>query len=123
MSCYGSCLPVSAQEPAQALPELLIKPTRCIALHQGQTCYQKLTIRWRTSISGDYCLYQKGKDQAIFCWQPAAEGSLVYEFSSDTTQTLQLINMKNRQAISETAIQVAWVYNANTRRKTHWRLF
>jgi Protein of unknown function (DUF3019) len=110
-----------AQEPLK--PEFLITPTRCIALHQGQICYQKFNIIWRTSNYSDYCLYQKGNEQAIYCWQAANQGSLGYDFAHNSTQTLQLINIKEKILVSESTIEVAWVYKANTRRKTHWRLF
>ena len=102
---------------------LQLKPNRCVALHQGQVCYQNIQLSWSTNQAGDYCLYQQNANVPVFCWQGAATGMHQYEFASDAPVQLQLVNMHTKTPVAMATIEVAWVYKANTRRKTHWRLF
>ncbi len=120
-----SCLLFSKNTAADEIKEhsIILTPNRCIALHQGQICYQTININWSTNRISDYCLYRKNTEQAIYCWNSSQQGQWHYEFASSSTETLQLIDTKENILIDETTIEVAWVYKANTRRKTHWRVF
>ncbi|WP_052417472.1 DUF3019 domain-containing protein [Cellvibrio mixtus] len=116
----------AADEAAtSAVPEpasLLLTPSRCVALHQGQVCYQRVQISWSSFAAGNYCVYQEATPQPLHCWQEQTQGTFVYEFASDSSLLLQLKNAQ-QQVVAESTMEVAWVYKANTRRKTHWRLF
>lgn len=101
---------------------LLLTPARCVALHQGQMCYQRVQVSWSSFAPGNYCLYQEPQTQPLHCWQEQTQGTYVFEFASDTARVLQLKNGQ-QQVVAESTMEVAWVYKANTRRKTHWRLF
>lgn len=101
---------------------LLLTPARCVALHQGQMCYQRVQISWSSSKTGNYCVYQQEREKALHCWQQQSEATLEIEFAADRSSLVQLKN-DQQQVVAEATFEVAWVYNANTRRKTHWRLF
>lgn len=103
--------------------QLQLKPTRCVALHQGQVCYQTVQLFWSANQQGNYCLYTQYEDTPVYCWQDAAAGQYQYEFASDGAVELQLHNMQTKTPVATATIDVAWVYKTNTRRKTHWRLF
>lgn len=123
-------LPVSAQGDATITANnttdkpanLQLKPGRCVALHQGQVCYQRVQLQWRAQV-GNYCLYQKGAGHPLHCWQNVDAGDYVYAFASDTSVQLQLIDTQTQAIVAQAELEVAWVYKANTRRKTQWRLF
>ncbi len=112
-----------ADEAASAAAQLQLKPQRCVALHQGQMCYQSVQLFWRAPQAGHYCLYQQSAETPIHCWQNVAAGQFQYEFASDTSLDLQLVNVQDNKILATATLEVAWVYKANTRRKTHWRLF
>ncbi|MEN0038769.1 MAG: DUF3019 domain-containing protein [Cellvibrio sp.] len=115
---------VHAQTLAEApIAQLQSKPNRCVALHQGQVCYQDIVLYWHADRSGEYCIYQKQAQEPLHCWQAQASGEYRYAFASDSPVQLQLVSMNNKTPVAEMQIDVAWVYKANTRRKTHWRLF
>lgn len=117
-------LVLCAQAMADApIAQLQSKPNRCVALHQGQVCYQEIILYWHADRSGEYCLYQKQAQEPLHCWQAQASGEYRYAFASDTPVQVQLVSMNNKTQVAETQIDIAWVYKANTRRKTHWRLF
>ncbi|MDO8342351.1 MAG: DUF3019 domain-containing protein [Cellvibrio sp.] len=101
---------------------VLLTPVRCVALHQGQVCYQRIQISWSSAQAGDYCIYVDTQAQPLQCWQAQIQGSFSYEFASAQSQQFQLQNAQ-QQLLAETTMEVAWVYKSNTRRKTHWRLF
>lgn len=101
---------------------LLLTPRRCVALHQGQVCYQRVQISWSSFTAADYCIYQATRQEPLHCWRGQIQGTFEFEFASDTSLVLQLKNSQ-QEVIAESSMEVAWVYKANTRRKTHWRLF
>jgi hypothetical protein len=102
---------------------LQLKPNRCVALHQGQVCYQDIQLLWSTPQVGHYCLYQQNSEQPLHCWQSVNAGEYRYEFASDASMQIQLVNAQTKTVIAQAELEVAWVYKTNTRRKTHWRLF
>jgi Protein of unknown function (DUF3019) len=102
---------------------LQIKPARCIALHEGQLCYQTLKIQWETSNADNYCLYQQGSSSPLVCWDNVAQATEKYEFESSTSQKFVLIRKSDAQVVADFIVTVAWVYDANTHRENHWRIF
>ncbi len=102
---------------------LKIKPTRCIALHEGQVCYQKLNISWQADLADSYCLYQQNNKTPLMCWENVAAGKWSYEFEGATTQKLMLLRKQDAKQIAEVSIEVAWVYDASSKRESHWRVF
>ena len=103
--------------------QLQLKPHRCVALHQGQMCYQTVQLSWSANQQDNYCLYQQFNEAPLYCWQGVATGQYQYEFVSDSSVQLQLINIQTNAVVATATVEVAWVYKANTRRKIHWRLF
>jgi len=102
---------------------LQLKPNRCVALHQGQVCYQDVQLLWSAPHVGHYCLHQQNVAQPLHCWQNVNAGEFRYEFASDASVQLQLVNAQTKTVVAQAGLEVAWVYKANTRRQTHWRLF
>lgn len=109
--------------PAAEAVLLQLKPNRCVALHQGQVCYQDVQLHWSTPQAGHYCLYQQNIAQPLHCWQSVNAGEYRYEFASNASVQLQLVDAQTKMVIAQAGVEVAWVYKANTRRQTHWRLF
>ncbi|RYZ94334.1 MAG: DUF3019 domain-containing protein [Moraxellaceae bacterium] len=103
--------------------KLSIKPSRCIALHEGQVCYQSLKINWRTSVTDNYCLYSQKNNTPIMCWDNLSQGVGNYEFESSDTQKFTLARKGTAQVLAEYTVEVAWVYDARSRRESHWRIF
>lgn len=115
--------PAQVNAPAAEAMLLQLKPNRCVALHQGQVCYQTIQLLWSTPQVGHYCLYQENIAQPLHCWQSVNAGEFSYEFASDASVQMQLVDAQTKAVVAQTGLEVAWVYKANTRRQTHWRLF
>lgn len=102
---------------------LSIKPTRCIALHEGQVCYQTLNIQWKADVADTYCLYRQDSKELLMCWENIASGKGRYEFESNTTQKFILMRKQDAKPMAAFSVEVAWVYDASSRRESHWRIF
>lgn len=108
---------------SQTSAELSISPKQCIALHQGQVCYQNVIIEWRADKMGDYCLFSKKLSTPINCWKKSAGGKLVFDFQSAHSVVYQLRQMNNNLDVATAEMTVAWVYGNKKRRRASWRLF
>jgi hypothetical protein len=112
---------------AETTAELMLKPDRCVAMNEGQTCYQTLAVNWQTETPGDYCLFEQGIQQPIVCWQNTDSGKTKLEFAAEGNTTYQLVlkAMPETQQtmVVETEVIVTWVYSKTKKRKNSWRLF
>ncbi len=100
-----------------------VQPDKCIALHQGQVCYQDLEFNWQTPAGAEYCLYEVPKLEAVVCWDGDQMRSHNLEFASAANTLYQIRTMGSDVVISEVAVEVAWVYRANRKSFSRWRLF
>lgn len=109
---------------AQADDTLLqIKPNRCIALHEGQVCYQTLKITWNADAADTYCLYQQENKTPLICWENQLAGKGVYDFEGSATSKFFLLRKRDAKPVAEFTVEVAWVYDAKSHRESHWRIF
>lgn len=103
--------------------ELMIKPSRCVALHQGQVCYQNIKISWQSEVAGDYCIYWALSKEPLKCWIAQREGVLKYDFQSSKTVVFSLRSMQPVTSEINSEMRVAWVHKARKRKRLNWRLF
>lgn len=109
--------PVLAEDP-----QLQAQPRKCVALKQGNTCYQDIDVFWRTPAAGHYCLYLQTRDSPLECWQDSRQGKYEFEFAEAASANLLLRDEKNNRLVEQIEIEVKWVYSS--RRKTSaWRVF
>lgn len=112
---------------AETSAELTLKPDRCVAMNEGQTCYQTLAVSWQSEKAGDYCLFEDGIQQPIVCWQNAVTGKAKLEFAAEGNTTYQLLlkAMPEQEQVlmDEKEVIVTWVYSKTKKRKNSWRLF
>lgn len=106
-----------------AEPVLAAKPDRCVALHQGQVCYQTVRFVWRAlDPVYDYCLLESPGGAVVHCWLGGRTGEITFEFGSAQSQVFEL-KRSDGELISEVEIVVAWVYKSSRKRSSGWRLF
>lgn len=102
---------------------LAAKPARCIALHEGQVCYQTVRFEWRTSVAEAYCLYEEGAGNPLQCWESGLQGAARYEFESKLSKKFVLLRKRDSKVMTQFVLEVAWVYDASSHRESHWRIF
>ncbi|MDO3387638.1 DUF3019 domain-containing protein [Gilvimarinus sp. SDUM040013] len=100
-----------------------VKPSRCIALHKGQKCYQTVEFSWRLVSGGLYCLYSSTSTEPLVCWQGKALSSFHYEFQSAESITFYIRNETLASTQAKTKVDVAWVYKNRQKASSGWRLF
>lgn len=124
--CFFCLQFVSTLASAEAVihdADLSIKPNRCVALHEGQDCYQGIVIRWRSEKVGRYCLSHGESQAELKCWDKGNVGVFHYDFQSNKSVSFLLTRMPEGTLIATADMQVAWVYKAPKRQRMHWRLF
>ncbi len=100
-----------------------VKPDRCIALHQGQVCYQKLKFHWQLPTSGEFCLFQLPQEKPLLCWKAVEQKSFVHEFKSDSSIMYQIRVKNQASSLAAVKVKVAWVYRSSRKSTSGWRLF
>ncbi len=122
-SCFGISNSAIAQQNVEQSTQLSISPQQCVALHQGQVCYQSVQIQWQANQKQNYCLFDSTKQQPIRCWKSSIKGEHRFDFQSDKSVVYQLRIENQTQVIAESSMTVAWVYGQKKRRRASWRLF
>lgn len=117
-----SALLLGGGTSAVSAVELLVKPERCIALNQGQVCYQKVLLQWQTEQNSSFCLRLKGEQEPLQCWQEVSQGSLEFDVQSKVDQGFELVGSEG-DVVAVTQVEIAWVYKNRNKRQTSWRLF
>lgn len=103
--------------------QLQVKPQRCISLHQGQVCYQKLTFNWLTPVTGEFCLSDTETRALLTCWRGEDRTSFEYEFASRESTKFAISFKGQPEALVTVKVQVASVYKSPERSNSRWRLF
>jgi hypothetical protein len=103
--------------------ELVVTPKRCVALRQGQVCYQQVTFRWHQPDVGNYCLVELSTSENIKCWSNVKTGEVDFDFQSDGSLTYGIRKIDEQTTLSSTYITVSWVFKSSKRPKASWKLF
>lgn len=103
--------------------QLQVKPQRCISLHEGQVCYQKLTFSWQTPGRGEFCLHDTQASVVLTCWRGDEKTQHEYEFESRESADFAISYKGREEALVKVKVQVASVYKSPERSNSRWRLF
>ena len=101
---------------------LKVSPQKCVALKQGNICYQDIGIKWQSPEIGHYCLYLETRNEPLKCWENADSGQFSFEFSESDSSRISLRNENSNELLGESRIEVKWVYKSK-RKSTSWRVF
>jgi hypothetical protein len=112
---------------AETTAAMEMTPDRCVAMTEGQTCYQTVTVSWQSTELESYCLFEENSDTALVCWDNANEGEAKLAFESSESVTYRLRLSKNptetKKVVAEQNVLVTWVYSKTKKRRNSWRLF
>ena len=123
-------IPMTANTDTVSI-SLKVKPSRCIALQQGQSCFADLTFRWSTPETGDYCLFDERQANPLVCWAGNELASYKVAFKSDinvkyeirTSTDATAGSTNSEHALAQTLVKISWVYKSNNPSTSRWRLF
>ncbi|HEY7774584.1 MAG TPA: DUF3019 domain-containing protein [Marinagarivorans sp.] len=109
--------------PLMAEPnQLVIKPQKCVSLHEGQICYQQVTFQWLSAKEQPLCLYLVGSSKPMTCATTSERISFTLDFKASNEQTFEL-RSSGGDIVSTATIEVVSVYKGKRRATTGWRLF
>ncbi len=120
---WGVNFNLCAADPIENSINFKAKPSKCVALHKGQTCYQKITLTWSALPPGEYCLTHKTTIEPLTCWKGSNLTQYHWSFESNQSETLNIYDNTKKLAVGHVKIKLATVYKH--RKKSHggWRLF
>lgn len=98
-----------------------VKPQKCVALHKGQTCYQKLKFHWN-STNQNLCLFRKGEEKPLHCASNDKPVSYHYELAASEGSYFELRNASD-ESVATLFVDVVSVYKGKRRATTGWRIF
>lgn len=102
--------------------KLIIKPKKCVSLHEGQMCYQKVTFQWLPLKEEPLCLYLTGSSKPMTCATTSERVTFTLNFKASEQQTFEL-RSDSGDIVSTASIDVVSVYKGQRRATTGWRLF
>lgn len=124
---------VSPAFAGESFVEFDISPNRCVALNEGQVCYQTLEASWQSDQKTSLCLIIKDEEQPLVCWDDVLKGKVTIEFGSSRSLVFQLhsvdpppggeISSLARPVAAEAEVIVTWVYSESKKKRSSWRLF
>lgn len=124
MALILNTMQVNAQQSTIEQGYLLhTNPTRCVALRQGQTCYQEIQIKWQAPETGHYCLVNLTTSMVSQCWKNQQQGSITLDFKAMKSNQIALRKYASDQDLANASITVAWVFSSSKRNKSNWKLF
>ena len=120
-----SFLPIAviAQDEPIREYQLSLSPKRCISMHKGQQCFQKVTVTWVTPEQGEFCLSVNSQEAPLLCWQGRESETFRYTFNGNESLSFQVKEMASGDIVASSLFEVAWVYRSNRSRNSAWRLF
>jgi hypothetical protein len=103
--------------------EFRISPSRCVALHEGQACYAKVKFKWQLDEPKAVCVVRNDANIKLHCWSVNSAGVIEIELESESSISFSLIDEATGINLESAELEVVWVYKANNRRQSHWRIF
>jgi len=97
-----------------------VRPVRCVTLREGQPCYVRLAVSWKSLEPISACLTSE-QNEAQACWDNAVTGDFNANlYLSESTEWVLLD--QSGADLGSVAVTVAWVYKSRRVRR-RWRLF
>ena len=73
-----------AQITVEAAEHFAVTPNKCVALREGRPCYALVSVNWKKTSVGNYCLRYSKSKQLLQCWTAQSSGVYQYEFDGST---------------------------------------
>lgn len=112
-----------ANDGEQSHSIIIATPNQCVALNQGQVCFQALTLVWESTLSGDFCVYSSQMSTPLKCWESKQQGELALEVEAKEDVEFSLHLRQPKSKVASALMRVAWVYKQKRKRLASWRLF
>jgi hypothetical protein len=123
LACTFSLCLTSLVNANESQYGLTVSPKRCVALRQGQICYQEVTFEWQQTLTRNYCLVELPTQEVLKCWQQVQKGSFDFDFQYNQSTNFALREQGKDQNLSIVPITVSWVFKSSKRPKSSWKLF
>lgn len=114
-------------EPAAPVAEMHIKPKLCVRGTSADRCHLEISITWRSSDNGKYCLYNEKSLEPLRCWIKKMQGDTTDRISIKKDLDYWLAWQINNDELTRKTLKVLTVKSDDrrrSRRRRHvWSLF
>lgn len=100
-----------------------LRPTQCVALHKGQTCFQKIQLTLHNKQQQRLCVFRSEAKEPLLCAEPAELKQLSITFEGKESLPFYVIEQAQQTIVASTLFEVSWVYRSSRKNSTDWRLF
>lgn len=106
--------------------QLDIRPSLCILERGEQVCDDQVEISWRAEQSYSVCLYTRGSQEPMRCWDRSSAGSFTSMLTTQDDIHFQLVEIATAQkkVLASAAFEVvADAQKYRRRRRNPWSFF
>lgn len=104
------------------VPELVVKPSSCVALHRNQFCYQTIQLHWTSDGKQQYCLFNDSSNVLLYC-SSQVSSIYIHKYASKSSEAYTLRVGETGVVVSQVSVSTSWVYRTGRRSSSGWRLF
>ena len=106
------CLAAQGDDAAK----ITVQPSLCVLAPTQSACDLRMTVRWRSSRSASYCVWNALQKNELRCWQDATEGEVVDARKIDASLAYWLTDQLRTLRLAETEVKVLKAKSADRRR-------
>ncbi|TMP35590.1 DUF3019 domain-containing protein [Pseudoalteromonas rubra] len=121
MLCASTTAHAASKEDRKGI--LQAAPNKCVALHEGRTCYTDVTFSISAPQLGDYCIRESSSKKILQCWANVSHFEYLLAFGSAESVSYELISKTKRDVLAVTTINVNWVHKVRNKKRRWQRLF
>lgn len=100
---------------------LSVKPVLCITDRHHSSCELSLTIEWRSSSEGDFCLYNDLRSTPLACWARETSGHIEEARLVDRPLNYWLSHRESGARVAEATVDVVTTDSEDRRRNRQRR--
>ncbi|QTL34175.1 MULTISPECIES: DUF3019 domain-containing protein [Pseudoalteromonas] len=119
--CMASAAHAAVNDDRKGI--LQVAPNKCVALHEGRTCYADVTFSISAPQVGDYCIRDSNSKKILQCWANVSHFEYLLAFGSAQSVSYELISKSKRDVLAVTTINVNWVHKVRNKKRRWQRLF
>jgi len=115
---------LTAEEGQSSVYGLFLSPENCFLLGKSKECDILVSIIWKVSKSGSYCLYNNQSSIAIDCWNNRKQASKEIMLILEKDVVFELRDRKANKIIFKTSLKLyKKVSSLRRKRRNPWSFY
>jgi len=103
---------------------LFLSPESCFLANKAKQCELQLSIHWKTTNLGNYCLYNNLNEIAIDCWDNQKDASKIIMLTLEKDLVFELRDQKTGMTIFSTPLKLyKKISKLRRKRRNPWSFY